>query len=225
MRNLKALGLALVAVFALSAIAASAAQAEYNLTPGVTPSFITAEQIAHANGNKLEIPARGTKVECKEVLYKSGTLTGLNLTDVNVTPEYKNCTANGELAATVDVNGCSITLTGETSGEQGVVHLLCSAGKTIEITIPAISCTLKIHEQTPTAGGVKYTNTEASKPDDVDATAEVSGVTYERVGTSTGCVAAAQKEGNDATLLTNITVKAFEDTGGAEGKQVNLTVT
>ncbi len=70
MRNLKALGLAVIAVFAFSAIAASAAQAEYNLTPAKSPAWITAEQIAHKEGNKLEITSRGTKVECKTVTYK-----------------------------------------------------------------------------------------------------------------------------------------------------------
>ncbi len=52
------------------------------------------------------------------------------------------------------------------------------------------------------------------------------GITYERIGTSTGCVAAAPKEGNDADLLTNITISAYEDTGSgnAEGPQINLTV-
>ncbi len=196
--------LAVIAVFAFSAIAASAAQAEYNLTPAKSPAWITAEQIAHQAGNKFELTSRGTRYECSKVTYK-GTVTGLNVTDATLTPSFEGCTANGELAMTVDVNGCTITLTGHTNAAgEGELHLLCPEGKQVEFTIPAISCTLKVHEQTPTSGGFKYTNTEEVHPDDVDATASLVGITYERVGTSTGCVASAPKEGNDTDLLTNI---------------------
>jgi hypothetical protein len=48
------------------------------------------------------------------------------------------------------------------------------------------------------------------------------GITYERVGTTAGCVAAVPKEGNDIDLLTKITLRAFKDEDG--GAQVNLTV-
>jgi hypothetical protein len=230
MRNLKALGLALLAVFALSAVAASAAQAEYKLTPQKSPAFIKGEQIAHAAGNKLEITSKGTKVECKTATYE-GTVSGATVTDATVTPSYGGCTANGGLEAIVDVNGCTITLTGETNtAKEGIVHLLCPETKPgsgvlkeIEVTIPEISCAIKVHAQTPTSGGVTYTNNETNKPDDVEATANLGGITYERAGTTAGCIAAVPKEGNDAILLTKITITAFEDTNGVKGSQINLT--
>ncbi len=219
-------GFVVIAVLATSAVAASAAQAEYNLTlgtPPITHAVLTGEQIAHEKGNKLEITSRGTRVECKTVTYE-GTVEEGSVADVNVTPKYEGCTVNGSLKANVDVNGCTITLTGETNGaKEGIVHLLCPEGKKIEITIPEISCTLAIHEQTPTSGGVTYTNKEGT-PDDVEATANLGGITYERIGTSLGCVAAAPKEGNDATLLSKATLRAYEDIEGKEGEQADLTV-
>ncbi len=221
-RKLK-VGLALVAVVVLSAVAAGAAQAEYNLTPGVNRAILTGEQIAHEKGNKFEITSRGTRYECKSITGTS-TVEGLNVTDATVTGTSSGCTANGELEVNVDSNGCTVTQTGETNAAgQAIGHLLCPAGKAIEATIPALNCTLKIHEQTPTSGGVTATNVEGS-PDDIQATTELSGVTYERIGTSVGCVAAAPKEGNDAVIIGKATIRAYEDNNGIEGKQVNLTV-
>jgi hypothetical protein len=222
-RNFKALGLALAAVFALSAVVASAASAHYVLTPAQSPSFITGEQIEHKEGNKFEITSRGTKVTCTGAHFEAGTVSGLELSQVTVTPSYSGCEAFGQ-PATVDVNGCDYLLTGETGPNgHGTVHVICSGTNKIEITIPSISCTLKVHTQTPTGGGLVYTNTSGS-PDDIHATATLTGVTYEREGNGLACAIGAPSEGNDLDLIENITIKAYKDESGTKGSQINLTV-
>ena len=226
-RKLK-VGFALIAVLALSAVAAGAAQAEYTLTPAVSPATILGEQIKHEKGNKFEITAKGTKIECPNgTTTFEATTEAKSVTDVTVKANYpaKACLATGGLVATIDTNGCTYTLTGETNGTgQGIIHLVCPEGKAVEVTIPEDNCTIKVHgpNQTPTSGGITYTNNEANKPDDVEATIEAKGITYERVGTTAGCIASVPKEGNDLDLLTKITLRAFEDKDG--GPQVNLTV-
>jgi hypothetical protein len=220
-RNLKTLGLVLAAAFALSAMVASAAQANWVLTPEKANAVITGEQIEHklANGeegNYFEITGKKSKVRCKKALYDATTEV-LETEDVTAHPTYSECSATGGFAATVDTKGCDFTLTGETDTEKhGKTHLICETGKDISITIPSINCTITIHEQTPTAGGVTYTNNGKH----VDATATVTGITYEVLNPEERvlCTAAAGKnkaEANDSDLLTKITLKAFEDKGNS----------
>jgi hypothetical protein len=210
-RNLKTLGLALAAVFAFSAVAASAASAHYVFTPGANPAVITGSQIGGKAENFFEITSRGTKVACTGASY-IGTTEGSEPTEVKVHPTYTGCEAFG-IAATVDTAGCDYLLTGETDLEEhGKVHVICNAGAMIKITIPSISCTLKVHEQTPTEGGITYHNI-AGPPADIEATATVKGVTYEREGNGVLCAAGAPSEGNDSDLTGKITIKSFEDNG------------
>jgi hypothetical protein len=219
-RNLKALGLVLAATFAFSAMAASAAQANWVFTPEVKPAVIEGEQIMHKQtngeeGNYFEITGKKSKVRCTGAKYL-GTTEALETEDVTVHPTYTGCsTATGGFPVTVDTKGCDFTLTGETdASKRGKVHLICETGSDISITIPSINCTITIHEQTPTAGGVTYTQNGTH----VDATAEVTGITYEVLNPEERvlCTAAAGKnkaEANDSDLLTKITVVAFEDKG------------
>jgi hypothetical protein len=231
--NLILLGaLCLVSMVAAAGVAASAS-ASYVLTPGANPAILTGSQIGGKATNVLEITSRGTKVECEGASY-IGTTEGTEVTEVKVHPTYTGCAAFG-IAATIDTKGCDLLLTGETDAEKhGRVHVICNVGHVIEITIPTISCTLKIHEQTPTEGGLTYRNVVVG-PSDVEATASIKGITYERVGNGVLCAAGAPSEGNDTDLSTKVTVKSFEDKGCtgnlteetlscSEGSQVGLVV-
>jgi hypothetical protein len=219
-RNLKALGLVLAATFAFSAMAASAASAHWVFTPEVKPAVITGEQIEHIvegkEANYLEITGKKSRVHCNKAKY-DGTTEALETEDVTVHPTYSECSATGGFATTVDTKGCDFTLTGETDSEKhGKTHLICETGSDISVTIPSINCTITIHEQTPTAGGVTYTNNGKH----VDATATITGITYEVLNPEERvlCTAAAGKnhaEANDSDLLTKITVKAFKDNGNS----------
>jgi hypothetical protein len=209
-RKLK-VGIVVLAALALSATATSGASAHYVFTPGISPAIGTGSPIGGKATNFLEITSRGTKMAC-EGITAIGTTEGLEVNEIKLHATLGGCEAFG-IAATVDTNGCDLLLTGETDAEEhGKAHLICNAGKAIEITIPSISCTLKIHEQTPTEGGVKYNNI-AGNPSDVEAIVTVKGITYERVGNGVLCAAGAPSEGNDADLTGKATVKSFEDKG------------
>jgi hypothetical protein len=233
-RKLKA-GAALVIVFAIGAVAVSAASARYVLTPGANPAILTGWQIGKGSeGNSFEITSRGTKVACEKASYV-GTTEGTEVSEVRVHPKYEECLAFG-LAATIDTVGCDYLLTGETDAfGHGKIHVICNTGAVVKITIPSISCTLKIHEQTPTEteGDITYINVGGGS--DIQAEASVRGITYERVGNGVLCAAGAPSEGNDGFLTAKLTINAYEDLGCtgnltletfscAEGFQVYLSV-
>ena len=111
-RNLKVMGLALAAVFALSAVAASAASAE----PALFTAEVGAGETAKVHGGQTEafgdtFTVNGNPLSCEvaEVSGKAGT-AGPSSTTVSLKPEYENChvIALGfiTLPATVTVNGC-----------------------------------------------------------------------------------------------------------------------
>jgi hypothetical protein len=209
-RKLK-VGIAALVVCAIGATAASSASAHYVFTPGANPAILTGARIGGGAENFLELTSRGTKTECEGLSF-IGTTEGLEVNEVKVHPTYSGCKAFG-IAATIDTKGCDFLLTGETDVEEhGKVHVICNAGKSIEVTIPSINCTLKYHEQTPTEGGLTYHNI-AGNPGDIEATVTVKGITYERIGNGVLCAAGSPSEGNDADLTAKITIKSFQDNG------------
>jgi len=152
-RNLKALGLALAAVFALGAISASAALAEEtepiaHFTSSTYPAKITGEQIGK---HKFVVGSLG-EVTCNEARFH-GELTKAS-TSLTITPTYSECEMHTFLGqhrpTTVTTNGCTYTFTVHEQGETdegtietpdttkhektvthtwiGDVHLLCPEG-------------------------------------------------------------------------------------------------
>lgn len=106
MRNLKVLGLALAAMFAMSAVVASAASAQAVLTTeGGGNVTLTGEQ------EGTNVLVRGARnVTCVE-----GHLAGIgevatNATEATLEPTYKNCDTNLGGPATVTNTGCSYKL-------------------------------------------------------------------------------------------------------------------
>jgi len=228
-------GIAMLGALAIVATVAGVASAHYVLTPGEVPpdtAVITGEQIEHevegVENNYFQIGTK-SKFTCENEKTKYvGTSEKTEVTDLTVHPTYAGCKVSN-VEVKVDTKGCDYTLTAETNATgHGIVHLICEEGKDIQITIPSANCTVTIHPQTPTSGGVVYTNTEGT-PDDIHATATVEGITYEvkNPGPTTLCTAAAGANGteaNNAKLITKITLRAYEDNGLPEGNQVKLTV-
>jgi hypothetical protein len=116
-RNLKALGLALIAVLALSGVAAVAAQAETAIeselkAPAVTKLDVINDPTGKPDdGARLTIGNGARFVEC-EVFDFTGTLTG-SATTVKGTVEYTKCYANEITTSPVTVthNKCELTIT------------------------------------------------------------------------------------------------------------------
>jgi len=172
-RNLKALGLALLAIFALSAIAASGAQA----TAGVFTwesgtQHLTVEHDAEG-GN----PATGSQkfttfvgqVQCQEMSGKVGvsgtesqemTMQGVSFHNSGST----KCSGPLSSQPTFEMGNCDYKFTaGQTIDEMqttGSAHIECTSG-TIVINAPL--CQIKVKAQKPTGGHVIYHTITAAK--------------------------------------------------------------
>lgn len=158
-RKLKVLGIAMVAVFAMSAVMASAASAGAFTSTGPT--------VLKAVEKEATLTAFGLKVVCEpdyevgivgETPHKKGLPSGS--TTFTITPVYTACNSFiGETKApsTVTMNGCDFVLHigALISGTKykGTADVVCPAGKEIEVhayTSVAHSstvCTVKIPAQ------------------------------------------------------------------------------
>jgi len=138
-RNLKALGLALVTVLALSSVEAS-------LALGEKPAFLTAGSEgspASVSGEQIEgshlFSRSGRTVTCESVTFSEGVISG-QASQLSLTPEYSNCHSvilGSKLPATVTRNGCkwNYTFTKVSSTYQARGDWVCEAGKQTEIHI------------------------------------------------------------------------------------------
>jgi hypothetical protein len=137
-RNLRALGLGLIAVFAMGAILASVAQAEKAAVATVEKSPATIEG-TQEGANVFN--RAGREVTCGTATLH-GTVTN-GSESAEVTPTYLNCHAivlGTKLPATVTMNGCTFkfTLTADAGDTfTNTASLICPANKTIEIHVYA----------------------------------------------------------------------------------------
>jgi hypothetical protein len=129
--KLKALGTALIAVFAMSAAFASMASAD-ELTSEISPVTITGLGGLGAEINKLSFPEVGN-TECTSSSYQ--VTTTIPTTSVSATPTYAGCTSLG-FPASIHMNGCSYTLTIEpgSGGTYLIGSVVCPAGQEITVT-------------------------------------------------------------------------------------------
>jgi hypothetical protein len=177
-RKLKMLGMAFVAVLALTAVSASAASAT-NYTASAYPTTGTGTS---ALGNDV-FTTEGGKVECAS--HFEGTLTKAS-PELTVKAKYTSCKAFGFVNATVDMGTCDYLFT-EPVGGVAPVDVTCtttaSEPKVVDpITITAGTCKVTIGAQ-KTSGGATITNTGT----DVTVQANVSGVGYNVVTDGFGC--------------------------------------
>ncbi len=175
-RNLKVLGLSLVAVLAMSAMVAAGASAEapFKFKSEGSPTTLTGKQ--HA-ANDVFTTHTGT-VSCDNATY-AGTQTGTETSEVSVTPSYSGCKAFGLLSVPIDVNGCSYRFNANTKvgvNYEGSVDVVCPAGKQIEVTAPG--CTVTVKPQTGLSK-VTYTNVGAGATREVTVDVNINNLQYE----------------------------------------------
>jgi hypothetical protein len=194
-RNLKALGVALVAMAALGAVIASGASAQF--TAAEYPASLTGNQIG--GGHSFETAA-GT-LTCTTAHF-TGTLSGKS-PEVTIEPEYTGCAVtSGPLTGapvTVTMNGCdylftqSGTVTSDTA--EDIVHLICPGSNKIQIHVytnatkhaEGVSlCSYTVGPQT--IGNIHYEN---HTPNVITVEARASNVAITRDG-SILCGAASQ---------------------------------
>lgn len=225
-RNLKALGLALVAVFAMTAVLASAAQALKVVMPGEGESitaWLTGETVAHEGISGLLHKftlAGGQGISCEEPTFVATVKNGN--TSVTVVPTYDNCDAkigNETLGATITMNDCDYLFHGgvevsSTTFKEGEVDLVCPAGKVVEIHVYK---DVKHNEELCTYKVAGFTNNKANEfhnegtgaTSDVKITTTATGIATTRTG-SLLCGAAS----TTGTYTGSTTVIAKQDLGG-----------
>jgi hypothetical protein len=219
-RKIKALGLGLVAMLAFGAISASASAQDLLTVPNA-PVTVTASGGGPGNGIFKVTTGIEPEVHCEHNTF-DGTVTGPAVEEVTVSASYEGSEENptGEPCdssigeSTVRMNGCDYVLTGETTGSDGgntdaTVSIVCPGSEQIEIETPG-TCTIHIHAQTSTSGGVTYTNGTGSNGEpDVTVHATVTGITYSTTGPL--CfIGGLPTEGNQADYNETITVEAPE---------------
>jgi len=228
-RNLKALGLALVAVFALSALAASVSSAD-TFTSATSTTILTGETDGASETIIKSQPEGGANLKCKHASY-AGTQSGTAVTSVRVHPKYSECEIEGIGAATFDTQGCDYLLTGTTTNEDATTKIECTTGS--EILMTSSLCVLHFGSQEP-LGGVHYTNL-ATSPTTVTVTTTVTGVHFTKTAGPGGNFCFLVPGGTEGVFSDKTIVKGYVDTASSqnstthewtftEGNQVNISV-
>ncbi len=213
-RTMKALGLAIVAVAAMSMAAASLAQGSQLHATHNGNVVITGHQ--HAGENVFQVTTslaedKGPKVKCTQTTFESTEQfkqgTQVTTDELTVTPVYSGCTAFGQ-NATVKMNGCHYTATGaSTPALTADVDVVCAtAGKQIEITTAI--CQVKVPPQT-TSGHITFANIAAPEPHHVTATVTVNQIKHE-YSAGIGCAHTKAVQTQDADYEGFITFKAYK---------------
>lgn len=236
-RHIKALGLGIVAIGAMSMMVASAAQgAQLHVNTAAGKAIITGTQ---TENHKFQVTssAAGPSVQCAQGHFEStveGAGQQITVQELTVTGQYTGCTFLG-LNATITMNGCKFTFT-NTTPTTSLTQLVDVTGCTaaaprIEVHVPG--CTLTIPQQHGLSH-VVFTNQANGH---VEADATVSGITYETHGPA----CAHQPETvlkHDGTYHGKVTLTGFQHGGvglvthnnhqynkGITGNSLNLVAT
>lgn len=207
--NLKVLGLAFVAMLAMSAFTASAAQA-------LTQGQFTADgypAVAHGTeegeANFLEATP-GSKIECDST-YEA-TLSGPS-TKLTVTPHYTNCPGG----RVVDLNGCHFEFSAGTntsaSDTHGTAAIICPVGKQIEVTVILFGSTICAVDIPAQSGltGVTFTNVaNGDVTVDVDITNQIK---YQDTDISGLCPFSGNQSHTDGDFVSTVLMQGFQDAG------------
>jgi len=154
-RNLKLLGVALIAALALTALVASAASAA-NYTASSYPTTMTGESPLGNNTLKVE---HGS-VECKA--HYEGTLVGAS-SSLTVKATYTECRALIFLSASFNMGSCDYLFaqpSGSADSYTALMSIKCTNAAS-PITIVAGTCKMTIGEQGPLSN-LAITNETAS---------------------------------------------------------------
>jgi hypothetical protein len=212
-RKYRTFGIALVALFAYGVIAQSASASGLTVPAGVSEVHITGAQ---ENQFKFQTP-NGT-ISCPTA---TGDATAIPVSgvinEITATATFGGCTAFGFATAHIKTNGCTGTSTtgtkiapGEVTAGPAQLHMLCPAGKSIEITPTTFgvsACTMFIGEQTPTGGHVIGRNVVGSSPMYITGETTLTGIHY----TGTGGLCGNGETHSDATITGNGIAKCYNN--------------
>jgi hypothetical protein len=236
-RNLKVLGVALVALFATSAVLATAAMAQQGRITSDGPVTLTGTE----TGEKANfIKAFGLKIECPGTTYVGHKVNSTEpilsgSSEATLTPTYKKCeVAELKWPATVAMGSCDyVVALGNTKATPADTYavtasFVCPAGEiTINIWTPgtdhekgvAPMCIIHLGEagNQNRNGGTLTDTTQGGIANDLDLTGTFTGVSAEKTKSATDpllCPAATTTTGE---LSVDVTVKGDSKAGAATG--------
>jgi hypothetical protein len=171
--KLKALGVTLVAMFATTAMLASAASAAEFRHQGAEDARVIANNAGE--GNHVFTAGLIGSISCSTATFTGTSYVTSPQATVTVSPAYSNCTFLGVAGVKVNMEGCTYqfeTPTG-TGPFTGSVTVICPVGK--KINFEASGCKVEVGGQT--VKPVTYTNL-ATSPKSVTVKPNVTGITY-----------------------------------------------
>jgi hypothetical protein len=241
-RKLKVLGLSLVALAAIGAVSAASASAVTDVvTVNPSPALLTG--VGHNHVFKRDVSGN-TRFECTTSKFAATVKTGEST--ITADAEYEgtleetphkehHCNAAPVGTVTIDMNGCSYILEGETTGKDvegktdATVWIECPAGKVITIT-SSLGIKLTVPPQTPTKGGVTFTNLiNHAGGTAVNVKATATGITT-ICEEAFGCgLAGIPTHSNDYRYDGDVAMTAFKDEEGlptpvTEGPRASVSV-
>jgi hypothetical protein len=208
-RNLKFLGLALVAVLAMSAVGAGAASAD-EFKAESAPLTLTAKQ-----GEPTDtFSTHAGNVKCTTATYK-GTQATTSATTIRVAPTYSGCTFVG-LNSTITTNGCEYLFhVPATAGvTTGTVDIVCTGSNEITVTAPnpalgKAKCIVHVPPQTG-LGVVTYSNLGAGATREVKVSVKLTGLKYSQT--------AGVAESGNCETKDNTTTGTYEGSATVTGE-------
>jgi hypothetical protein len=244
-RKLKALGLAMFAVFALSAVAVASAQAAEEFHSEAAHTVLTGTQDEDAGAaSTAKLSIGGVTVECRET-HIEGDQTGTTSATATVRPRYNGTSGNptGEPctsfagSTTVATNMCHYKLGAATDANgHATASVICpAAGEAI--TISSAGCIIKITggpnnkvggvEVNQNLKGVHYTNTGSGATRDITVKSTITGIHFTTNGAFACVIAGLPATGTNASYTGDVTTKGFNYTSGettayVDGAQVGI---
>lgn len=228
--NLKVAMLVAVSTFALAAPAASGQDlftAAKGTTTVLTGSSVETSMSVYT-GPELSM-------DCGSMTFAGTFKSGAK--EVTVLPTYDSAAEEsspkcdlGDTSFPLELNGCGFNLTGDTSQKDGgktdaVASIVCP-GKA-EIVTPGSLCAIRIPAQTPTAGGVSYTNELKGK---IRVKETLTGLKYKTEGMLCAFIGFSS-EADTLDFVGAFVLEGYEDLGGPyngdefeEGGQVAVEV-
>lgn len=147
-RNFKALGLALVAVLAMGALMASAAQAKSTIFATTSKSPLAIDATGENIGEEFKID--GVAVKCAVSHYTGSVTNGSNI--ITISPTYTNCQVGGIVNVDITMGDCDYEFTGSARTAIGppaaytaTVSIKCKESK--GITIESATCHMTVPPQ------------------------------------------------------------------------------
>jgi hypothetical protein len=216
-RNLKALGLALVAVFAMSAFvasAASAAQGTLTTFPEGSTAIATAEQIGEHEITLTDHPVGGGffGFKCKKATFTGTAGVKTGAVSVHAHPVYSECSFFGQPIA-VTTTGCDYVLkVGESTpgGWHVITDVVCSAGSVLRFV--SGTCEFTIGAQTGLTTSEVTNSGGSGTAMDLLLHTNITGIKYTVVKDSIGCPLSGLGSFSKGDYAGTTTVKAHDST-------------